>query len=161
MVVLLVFSPRASSDSIAREFSDYDHVLTNNSDLRTIDSRFQHAEISYPTITIDSKVRGEENAAQGKKVELNAMELRPPLMDVSGKTKYPVLFQVWVHSLNAGGSMGKADHGQSTATEGRIRKWSRQSSSAIGSTTSALLSVTSSSGSIREALASEDDDTEF
>ena len=62
--------------------------MTNNSELRKIDSRFQHAEISYPTIS------GGIEAAKEKLVELNAMELRPPLMDLSGKTKYPVLFQV-------------------------------------------------------------------
>lgn len=29
-------------------------------------------------------------------VELNALEIRPPRMDDSGRTKYPVLFQVYV-----------------------------------------------------------------
>jgi len=68
--------------------------MTNNSELRKIDSRFQHAEISYPTISIDPTISGGIEAAKEKLVELNAMELKPPLMDLSGKTKYPVLFQV-------------------------------------------------------------------
>lgn len=70
----------------------YTHVLTNNTVLREKDAKFQHAEISYPTITIDSPLQSDVKA----KVELNAMELRPPLMDLSGKTKHPVLFQVYV-----------------------------------------------------------------
>ncbi|GAA5989679.1 hypothetical protein JCM5350_001661 [Sporobolomyces pararoseus] len=74
---------------------NFHHILTNNSALRTIDSQFQHAEISYPTIAINPQVGNELEMTKEKKVELNAMELRPPLMDVSGRTKYPVLFQVY------------------------------------------------------------------
>jgi hypothetical protein len=32
--------------------------------------------------------------------ELNAIELRPPHMDDSGRTKYPVLFRVYVHKIS-------------------------------------------------------------
>lgn len=31
-------------------------------------------------------------------IELNVREIRPPRMDDSGKTKYPVLFHVYVSS---------------------------------------------------------------
>jgi len=74
--------------------TDFTYTLTNNTELRKIDSRFQHAEISYPTISIDPTISGGPGAEKEKQVELNAMEMRPPLMDLSGKTKYPVLFQV-------------------------------------------------------------------
>ncbi|GAA5856001.1 hypothetical protein JCM5353_008762 [Sporobolomyces roseus] len=75
--------------------ADFTYPLTNNTELRKIDSRFQHAEISYPTISIDPTISGGVEAAKEKQVVLNAMEMRPPLMDLSGKTKYPVLFQVY------------------------------------------------------------------
>lgn len=89
----------ASSDSsetflIRLLSSDFTYTLTNNTELRKIDSRFRHAEISYPTISIDPAISGGVEAAKEKQVVLNAMEMRPPLMDLSGKTKYPVLFQV-------------------------------------------------------------------
>ncbi|GAA5897725.1 uncharacterized protein JCM6883_006796 [Sporobolomyces salmoneus] len=74
---------------------DFTHVLTNNSALRTIDSGFQRAEVSYPTISIDSLLKTDVDSTKEKKIELNLMELRPPVMDVSGRTKYPVLFQVY------------------------------------------------------------------
>ncbi|GAA5898899.1 hypothetical protein JCM5296_004413 [Sporobolomyces johnsonii] len=69
---------------------NYSNTLVDNAALAKVDSQFQHADISYRTVTVEPTA-----SADGNKVELNAMELRPPLMDVSGRTKYPVLFQVY------------------------------------------------------------------
>ncbi|GAA5916914.1 hypothetical protein JCM5296_000616 [Sporobolomyces johnsonii] len=69
---------------------NYSNILADNAALAKVDSQFQHADISYRTVTVEPTA-----SADGNKVELNAMELRPPLMDVSGRTKYPVLFQVY------------------------------------------------------------------
>ncbi|KAK4049074.1 Dipeptidyl peptidase 4 [Microbotryomycetes sp. JL201] len=57
-------------------------VLANNTALAKVDAGFKQAEVVRGTIEING-------------VELNTLELRPPLMDVSGRTKYPVLFQVY------------------------------------------------------------------
>ncbi|GAA6063684.1 hypothetical protein JCM10212_003351 [Sporobolomyces blumeae] len=73
---------------------DYSHTLTNNTDLARLDSRFQHAEIRYSGVKVNAHIDGYESSSS-EQVELNAMEMRPPLMDVSGKTKYPVLFHVY------------------------------------------------------------------
>ncbi|GAA5941973.1 S9 family peptidase [Sporobolomyces koalae] len=74
----------------------YTHILTDNAALRSIDSKFQHAEISYPTVAIEPKFEMTEgSSARQKEITLDTMELRPPMMDVSGRTKYPVLFQVY------------------------------------------------------------------
>ncbi|GAA5973880.1 hypothetical protein JCM21900_004734 [Sporobolomyces salmonicolor] len=70
---------------------NYSNTLVDNAALTKVDTQFQHAEISYSTVTVEPTTA----SADGNKVELNAMELRPPLMDVSGRTKYPVLFQVY------------------------------------------------------------------
>ncbi|KAM0787347.1 hypothetical protein ACM66B_003435 [Microbotryomycetes sp. NB124-2] len=57
-------------------------VLANNTALSKVDAGFKQAEVVLGSIEVNG-------------VELNTLELRPPLMDVSGRTKYPVLFQVY------------------------------------------------------------------
>ncbi|GAA6041035.1 hypothetical protein JCM8097_004686 [Rhodosporidiobolus ruineniae] len=79
---------------------DPDYVLpfTLNTALRTLDESYAHAEIAYSTLKIpdtDPARPASEGGGKSVEVEVNVMEMRPPLMDVSGRTKYPVLFQVY------------------------------------------------------------------
>lgn len=88
-------------------FVEYVNVLANNTALATAEAKFQRAEIAYGTIKTAgvgefrvlyilarlSRRVTDSNVAP-LSVELNTMELRPPMMDLSGRTKYPVLFQV-------------------------------------------------------------------
>ncbi|EJU03880.1 dipeptidyl aminopeptidase [Dacryopinax primogenitus] len=57
-------------------------LLENNSLLNQTLQEYHMPQIIYSTITIDG-------------VEMNALELRPPNMDDSGRVKYPVLFRVY------------------------------------------------------------------
>ncbi|KAK4055942.1 Dipeptidyl peptidase 4 [Microbotryomycetes sp. JL221] len=59
-----------------------ERMLVNNSQLVKIDAEFQQVDIVRGTVEVNG-------------VELNTLEMRPPFMDVSGRTKYPVLFQVY------------------------------------------------------------------
>lgn len=58
-------------------------ILTDNAVLAVADAAFRKPDTTYTTVV----------ASAG--VELNVRELRPPLMDLSGRTKYPILFQVY------------------------------------------------------------------
>ncbi|KAK1233376.1 Dipeptidyl peptidase 4 [Marasmius sp. AFHP31] len=60
----------------------FDYVLTSNAELVNITSQYEAPTVVYDTIKSDG-------------VELNVKELRPPRMDDSGRTKYPVLFHVY------------------------------------------------------------------
>jgi len=62
--------------------SSFDYLLTANDALNQTLGLFQEAVISRMTIESDG-------------YELNALEIRPPRMDDSGRTKYPVLFRVY------------------------------------------------------------------
>lgn len=62
--------------------SDFDYVLTDNSALNATLTEFETAVVTYSTIDSDG-------------FELNVKEMRPPRMDDSGRTKYPVLFLVY------------------------------------------------------------------
>ncbi|KAF9814328.1 hypothetical protein IEO21_05171 [Rhodonia placenta] len=57
-------------------------VLTENPQLNDTLAQFEMPVVSYSTIESDG-------------YELNVMEMRPPRMDDSGRTKYPVLFRVY------------------------------------------------------------------
>ncbi|KAH8989460.1 dipeptidyl aminopeptidase [Lactarius akahatsu] len=62
--------------------TDFDFVVNDNARLNATWSRFETPIIQHTTIDSDG-------------YELNAVELRPPHMDSSGRTKYPVLFRVY------------------------------------------------------------------
>ncbi|KAH9055740.1 dipeptidyl aminopeptidase [Lactarius vividus] len=62
--------------------TDFDFVINDNARLNATWSRFETPIIQHTTIDSDG-------------YELNAVELRPPHMDSSGRTKYPVLFRVY------------------------------------------------------------------
>ncbi|GAA5838296.1 hypothetical protein JCM11251_003456 [Rhodosporidiobolus azoricus] len=70
---------------------DFSLPLTTNDRLRSLDPLYAHAQITHSTLTLQP----DETSSRGEKVEVNVMEMRPPHMDESGKTKYPVLFQVY------------------------------------------------------------------
>lgn len=82
---------------------DFDFVINNNNPLNVTWSQFETPIIQYTTI--DSDGYGEEHPLIKQfpgpteqiffRAELNAVELRPPHMDASGRTKYPVLFRVY------------------------------------------------------------------
>ncbi|KAF8840395.1 hypothetical protein BDN67DRAFT_951704 [Paxillus ammoniavirescens] len=61
---------------------EFDFVLTDNAALNATLSEFETATVTYSTIDSDG-------------YELNVKEKRPPGMDDSGRTKYPVLFFVY------------------------------------------------------------------
>ncbi|KAI0047150.1 dipeptidyl aminopeptidase [Auriscalpium vulgare] len=60
----------------------FDFILTDNAKLNETWSQFETPIVQYTTIESDG-------------YELNAVEMRPPRMDDSGRTKYPVLFRVY------------------------------------------------------------------
>lgn len=62
--------------------------LTDNAELRHLDSTYMHANIIHSTEAL-----ADDGTGTGQ-VEVDVMEIRPPMMDESGRTKYPVLFQV-------------------------------------------------------------------
>ncbi|POY71116.1 hypothetical protein BMF94_5873 [Rhodotorula taiwanensis] len=68
---------------------DTPQQLTGNRHLAETDAAYLHPTISYST------ERLEDGGTGSGEVEVNVMELRPPLMDESGRTKYPVLFQIY------------------------------------------------------------------
>lgn len=61
---------------------EFKYDLTDNKDLSKISDQFQMPSIVRSTIMSDG-------------YELNTMEIRPPSMDESGRTKYAVLFRVY------------------------------------------------------------------
>jgi dipeptidyl aminopeptidase len=61
---------------------EFDYVLSDNAALNTTLGEFEAATITHSTIDSDG-------------YELNVKEMRPPKMDDSGRTKYPVLFLVY------------------------------------------------------------------
>ncbi|BGP54623.1 Dipeptidyl peptidase 4 [Rhodotorula sphaerocarpa] len=63
--------------------------LTDNAELRHLDSTYMHANIIHSTEAL-----ADDGTGTGQ-VEVDVMEIRPPMMDESGRTKYPVLFQVY------------------------------------------------------------------
>lgn len=62
--------------------TDFNYVVNDNARLNETWSRFETPIVQHTTIDSDG-------------YELNAVELRPPHMDDSGRTKYPVLFRVY------------------------------------------------------------------
>ncbi|BGP47610.1 Dipeptidyl peptidase 4 [Rhodotorula kratochvilovae] len=72
---------------------DFSLTLANNSRLAALDAQYAHAQITHSRLALPG-TKDALGAGTGA-VELNVQELRPPLMDESGKTKYPVLFQVY------------------------------------------------------------------
>jgi dipeptidyl aminopeptidase len=61
---------------------EFDYPLTDNEKLKNATELYESAVVSYSTITSDG-------------YELNVKEIRPPRMDDSGRSKYPVLFKVY------------------------------------------------------------------
>ncbi|KAJ6485813.1 dipeptidyl aminopeptidase [Mycena sanguinolenta] len=62
--------------------SAFEYVLTTNEHLLNVTEVYEAPTVLYSTIEIDG-------------YELNVKEIRPPRMDDSGRTKYPVLFRVY------------------------------------------------------------------
>jgi len=81
-------------------FTDFDYVLTDNAALNTTLGEFEAATITYSTIDSDGYGKPFVSILSTPVAysisELNVKEMRPPKMDDSGRTKYPVLFLVWV-----------------------------------------------------------------
>ncbi|GBE89421.1 Probable dipeptidyl-aminopeptidase [Sparassis crispa] len=61
---------------------DFNYVLTENPQLNDTLRQFEMPIVTHSTIDSDG-------------YELNTFEMRPPRMDSSGRTKYPVLFRVY------------------------------------------------------------------
>jgi dipeptidyl aminopeptidase B len=86
-------------------------VINDNSRLNATWSEFETPIYQYTTIDSDGYGKGSHFNQPASRVahccdanetwqiylyaELNAVELRPPRMDNSGRTKYPVLFRVY------------------------------------------------------------------
>lgn len=68
-------------------------TLTDNAALAAVDSQYQHANLVYSTLSIPT---GEKRRGGHEQVAVNVVEIRPPGLDESGRTHYPVLFQVCV-----------------------------------------------------------------
>ncbi|KAJ7281993.1 dipeptidyl aminopeptidase [Mycena rebaudengoi] len=62
--------------------SEFEYVLTTNEYLVNVTEEYEAATVVHSTIEVDG-------------FELNVKEVRPPRMDDSGRTKYPVLFRVY------------------------------------------------------------------
>ncbi|KAJ7074230.1 dipeptidyl aminopeptidase [Mycena amicta] len=62
--------------------SEFEYILTTNQRLVNVTEEYESATVLYSTIEVDG-------------YELNVKEIRPPRMDDSGRTKYPVLFRVY------------------------------------------------------------------
>ncbi|KAF7370927.1 hypothetical protein MSAN_00726600 [Mycena sanguinolenta] len=60
----------------------FEYVLTTNERLLNVTEEYEAPTVLYSTIEVDG-------------YELNVKEIRPPRMDDSGRTKYPVLFRVY------------------------------------------------------------------
>ncbi|KAF8585399.1 dipeptidyl aminopeptidase [Ramaria rubella] len=61
---------------------NFNYVLTDNAELINVIHQYQSPSLIYSSMTSDG-------------YELNTLEIRPPNMDLSGRTKYPVLFRVY------------------------------------------------------------------
>lgn len=61
---------------------DFDYVLTENPQLNETLATYELPIVTHSTLESDG-------------YELNVLEMRPPRMDDSGRTKYPVLFRVY------------------------------------------------------------------
>ncbi|PFH50952.1 hypothetical protein AMATHDRAFT_80539 [Amanita thiersii Skay4041] len=62
--------------------TDFSYVLTTNERLVNVTRQYEAATVLHSTVVSDG-------------YELNVKEMRPPRMDDSGRTKYPVLFYVY------------------------------------------------------------------
>ncbi|KAJ6561203.1 dipeptidyl aminopeptidase [Mycena vulgaris] len=62
--------------------NEFEYVLTTNDRLTNVTQEYETATVVHSTIEVDG-------------YELNVKEMRPPRMDDSGRTKYPVLFRVY------------------------------------------------------------------
>ncbi|KAJ7230529.1 dipeptidyl aminopeptidase [Mycena pura] len=62
--------------------SEFEYVLTTNERLANVTEEYEKATVLYSTIEVDG-------------YDLNYKEVRPPRMDDSGRTKYPVMFRVY------------------------------------------------------------------
>ncbi|KIY67818.1 dipeptidyl aminopeptidase [Cylindrobasidium torrendii FP15055 ss-10] len=67
---------------IKADSPSFDYVLSSNIDLRNTTSVYEAPTIIHSTLNNDG-------------YDLNVVEMRPPRMDGSGRTKYPVLFKVY------------------------------------------------------------------
>ncbi|KAI0640694.1 dipeptidyl aminopeptidase [Trametes meyenii] len=75
--------PHAPWQRIVRvDDNAFDYVLTENPQLNETLSQYELPIVTHSTIESDG-------------YELNVLEMRPPRMDDSGRTKYPVLFRVY------------------------------------------------------------------
>ena len=84
-----------------QHYPDSSYVFTDNLRLNQTVSQYQTPSLVYSTI--DSDGYGGSSQLNSSFfidvvlflfIELNALEIRPPNMDISGRTKYPVLFRV-------------------------------------------------------------------
>ncbi|KAG7094398.1 hypothetical protein E1B28_007998 [Marasmius oreades] len=79
----------------------FDFVLSSNQHLVNVTNEYEMPTVIYDTIKSDG-------------VEMNVKEMRPPRMDDSGRTKYPVLFHVYggpgSQQVNARFSMNRDWH---------------------------------------------------
>ena len=84
-----------------QRYPDSSYVFTDNLRLNQTVSQYQTPSLVYSTI--DSDGYGGSSQLNSSSfidvvlflfIELNALEIRPPNMDISGRTKYPVLFRV-------------------------------------------------------------------
>ncbi|TKA51992.1 hypothetical protein B0A53_05076 [Rhodotorula sp. CCFEE 5036] len=64
-------------------------ILTDNAAFAERAASYLHADITHSRMVLEDAGAGTGD------VEVNVMEIRPPMMDESGRTKYPVLFQVY------------------------------------------------------------------
>ena len=82
---------------------DFIRPFTENGALNDTLLQYELPVVSYSTIESDgygtSITRITDVNVSTSLAELNVREIRPPRMDDSGKTKYPVLFQVYVASI--------------------------------------------------------------
>ncbi|SCZ93927.1 BZ3500_MvSof-1268-A1-R1_Chr6-3g08994 [Microbotryum saponariae] len=70
-------------DQTPNSHSGFTKILTDNAALAKIDAAFQHVDISYSTLELEGGY------------SVNIQELRPPLIDASGRMKYPLLVEVY------------------------------------------------------------------
>lgn len=88
--VLMLFPP----------FADFVDVLADNAALAARDEQFMKAEVSYTTVKSNGHGTHFLTCALEcfeltvASPDLNVLEMRPPLMDLSGRTKYPILVSV-------------------------------------------------------------------
>ncbi|KAJ7158261.1 dipeptidyl aminopeptidase [Mycena crocata] len=74
--------PGVPSQKIVQAANNVEYVLTTNELLFDVTQEYEAAIVVYSTIEVDG-------------YELNVKEIRPPHMDYSGRTEYPVLFHVY------------------------------------------------------------------